>query len=95
MARREINLDEETDRILEEFAREYEGGPDEALADLLHAHESIETFVEQCEEAHRETPLAQLEGGARGFREGRSTSWDEVKRRNSIAVIIPAANRQA
>jgi hypothetical protein len=63
MARREINLDEETDRILEEFAREY---------------------VEQCEEAHRETLLAQLERGTRGFREGRATSWDEVKRRNNL-----------
>jgi hypothetical protein len=84
VARREINLDEETDRILEEFAREYEGGPDEALADLLHAHKSIETFVEQCEEAHRETLLAQVERGTRGFSEGRATSWDEVKRRNNL-----------
>jgi hypothetical protein len=63
VVRREIKLDQETDRILEEFARECEGGPDEALADLLHAHKSIGTFVEQCEEAHRETLLAQLERG--------------------------------
>lgn len=82
--RREINLDEETDRILEEFAQEYEGGPDEALSDLLHAHKSIETFVEQCEEGHRETLLEQLEPGKRGFKEGRAASWDEVKRRNNL-----------
>jgi hypothetical protein len=28
--------------------------------------------------------LAQKERGERGFREGRFTSWDEVKRRNNL-----------
>ena len=60
MARREINLDDETGQI------------------------PIETFVEQCEEEHHEMLLAQLERGTRGFREGRATYWDEVKRRNNL-----------
>ena len=81
MVRREINLDEETDRILEEFAREYEGGLAEALTDLVHARESIENCVEQCEEAHREMLLAQLE---RGALEEPATPWDEVKRRSGL-----------
>ena len=56
----------------------------EALADLLQAHQSIEAFVEECEEAHQDSLLAQKERGERGFREGRLTTWDEVKRRNDL-----------
>jgi hypothetical protein len=56
----------------------------EALADLLQAHQSVEAFVEECEEAHQDSLLAQKERGERGFREGRLTTWDEVKRRNDL-----------
>jgi hypothetical protein len=55
-----------------------------ALADLLHAHESVEAFVEECEDAHRDSPLAQKKRAERGFREGRFTTCDEVKRRNDL-----------
>ncbi len=55
-----------------------------ALADLVHAHESIETFVEQCEEAHRAALLAQVVRSERAFREGRVTTWDEVRRRHRL-----------
>ena len=90
MARREINLDEETGRILEEFARECEGGPDEALSGLLHAHKSIESFVEQCEEAHRETTVLFADGLPEIFADY-SVSSIEIR----IAAISPAAMRQA
>jgi hypothetical protein len=51
---------------------------------LIHAHESLEAFVDQGEESHRDTLRAQLERSERGFREGRFTPWDEVKRRNRL-----------
>jgi hypothetical protein len=84
MIRRQIDLDEESDRILSGLARDYHGDLGEALADLLQAHQSVETFVEECEEAHQDSLLAQKERGERGFREGRFTTWDEVKRRNDL-----------
>jgi hypothetical protein len=84
MVRRQIDFDEETDRILSELALDFEGDVGRALADLVHAHESIETFVEQCEEAHRAALLAQRERSERAFREGRVTTWDEVRRRNRL-----------
>jgi hypothetical protein len=69
MVRREIEIDEESDRI---------------LAGLLQSHQSVEASVESCEDAHRDSLLAQKDRGERGFREGRFTTWDEVKRRNDL-----------
>ena len=84
MVRREIDFDEETDQILKKLAQECNSGLGEVVADLVHAHEGIEAFVEQCEEAHRASLLDQVERGKRGFHERRFTSWDEVKRRNGL-----------
>ena len=84
MVCRQIDLDEESDRILSGLARDYQGDLGRALGDLLHAHQSVEAFVEVCEEAHRDSLLIQKERGERGFREGRFTTWDEVKRRNDL-----------
>lgn len=84
MACRQIDLDEESDRILSGLAQNYQGDLGKALGDLLRAHESIEAFVAVCEEDHRDALLAQRERGERGFREGRFTTWDEVKRRNDL-----------
>jgi len=84
MVRRQIEFDEDTDRILAELAREYQGDLGKALTDLVHAHASVATFVEQCEEAQRGALLAQRERAERGFAEGRFTSWEDVKRRNRL-----------
>ena len=81
---RQIDLDEESDRILSGLAQDYEGDLGQALSDLLQAHLSVEAFMDECEEAHRDSLLAQRERGERGFREGRFTTWDEVKRRNNL-----------
>lgn len=84
MVRRQIDFDDQTDRILAELARDYEGDVARALADLVHAHQSLEAYVEQSEEVYRTSLLTQLERAERGFREGRFTTWDEVKRRNKL-----------
>jgi hypothetical protein len=84
MASRQVDFDAETDRILAEIADAYEGDVSRALADLIHAHESLESFVGQCEEAHRDLLTDQLERAEQGFREGRFTPWDEIKRRSGL-----------
>ena len=84
MVRRQIDFDEETDRMLAELARDYEGDLGRTLSELVHAHESLETFVEESEEVHRASLLAQVERAERGFRAGRFTTWEEVKRRNRL-----------
>ena len=71
MVHREFDVNEETDRMLAELARDYEGVMGKALAD-------------QCEETNRTSLLAQVDRAQRGFREGRFTAWDDLKRRNSL-----------
>jgi hypothetical protein len=84
MVRRQIDLDEESDRILSGLAEDYQGDLGKALADLLRAHQGVEAFVDGCEEAHWDSLFAQKERAERGFREGRFTTWDEVKSRNDL-----------
>jgi hypothetical protein len=84
MVRRQIDLDEESDRILSRLAADYQGDLGKTVADLLRAHESVESFVEDCEETQRDSLLAQKERAERGFREGRFTAWDEVKRHHDL-----------
>jgi hypothetical protein len=84
MVRRQIDFDEDTDCILAELARDYQGDLGKAVADLVHAHAGLEAFVEKCEEAQRSSLLAQVERAERGFAEGRFTNREEVRRRNGL-----------
>ena len=84
MIRHEIELDDDTDRILADIAGDYPGGINEAVAELVRSHAGIEDLVEQCEEAHADSLQQQRDRAERGFREGRFTMWDEVKRRNGL-----------
>lgn len=59
MVRREIEIDEDTDRLLTELASEYKGDLNFALADLVHAREGWEEFAERSEAA-QESALRSL-----------------------------------
>jgi hypothetical protein len=84
MVRREIEIDEETDRILAELASEYEGNLGDALADLVHAHEGLEDFADKSESA-QENELHTLRDSAEvDFRERRAVTWEDVKTRNGL-----------
>ena len=84
MVHRQIDCDEDTDRKLGELARDCDGDLGQTLAGLVRAHESVEAFVDEVEEVHRSSLIAQLERAERSFREGTFTTWDEVKRRNGL-----------
>ncbi|MGO4882949.1 MAG: hypothetical protein ACLP59_19335 [Bryobacteraceae bacterium] len=81
---RQIDFDEDTDRILTELAEEHQGNLGEALTDLVHAHAAIEAFLEECEEAQGMPLRTQVERAESGFSEGRFTDWEDVKRRNRL-----------
>ena len=84
MVRREIEIDEETDRILTELASEYKGDLSLALSELIHAHEGLERFAERSEAAH-EGALRSLRARAEAdFREGRTVAWEDVKATNRL-----------
>jgi predicted transcriptional regulator len=71
---RQIEIDEDTDRILGELAQAHEGDLSKVLAD----------FLDETEEIHNSALSAQVERAERGFREGRFTTWDKVKQRNCL-----------
>ena len=84
MVRREIEIDEDTNRLLTELASEYEGDLNLALADLVRSREGLEEFAERSEAAH-ESALRDLRDKAEvDFREGRTITWEEVKARNGL-----------
>lgn len=84
MVRRQIDLDEESDQILARLAEDYEGDLGKALGNLLHAHESMEDFVDLCEQAHEDRLLTPKERVERRSDEGRFTVWEAVKRRHNL-----------
>ena len=84
MASRQIVLDDESDRILVQLAREYGGDVDRALGDVIKAHGSLESLAELSELAQGDRLVAQRDRAERGFREGRFTTWDDLKRTSGL-----------
>jgi hypothetical protein len=84
MVRREIEIDEDTNRLLTELASEYKGDLSLALADLVRAREGLEEFAERSEAAHESKLLAMRDRSEADFGEGRTVTWDDVKTRNGL-----------
>ena len=80
----QIEIDEETDRILTDLAAGYGGDRSQALIDLIHSRQPSEDELEEIERIHHDSLVMQLERSERGYREGRFTTWEEVKRRNGL-----------
>ena len=84
MVRREIEIDEDTNRLLSELASEYEGDLGLALADLVRAREGLEKFAERSESAHEGNLLAMRDRSESDVRAGRTMTWEDVKVRNGL-----------
>lgn len=81
MISRNIEFDEETDRILTALATDYDGDRGKALADLIRTSETQEAFATECEEFHHDLLLTQRTRSEESFRQGRGTDWQIVKQR--------------
>jgi hypothetical protein len=84
MVRREIEIDEETDRLLTELAFEYEGDLSLALADLVHTREGLEEIADRSEAEHESELRVMRDRSEADFREGRTVSWEDVKARSGL-----------
>ena len=82
--RREIEIDEETDRIFTNLATDYKGDLSLALADLVHARAGLQEFAERSEVAHENALRALRDRSEGDFREGRTVSWEDVKANNGL-----------
>lgn len=84
MRRRQILLDEESDRILKSMAAPYAGNKSLAVREALKMHNTLDALLDEIERSHAPELRRQKERSEQGFRQGKSTSWDEVKRRNRL-----------
>jgi len=84
MAIRKIQLTPEADTILDSMAEPYGGDTDRALSELLIAHESVESFLDEFEAGNEAELLRQRDASERDFAEGHIVSWDRVKRKNGL-----------
>jgi hypothetical protein len=84
MVRREIEIDEDTNRLLTELASEYKGDLSRALADLVRAREGLEELADRSEAAHENALRTQRDRSEAGFPERRTVTWEDVKARSGL-----------
>ncbi len=84
MVRRQIVLDDETDRMLASLAQQHSGNVNAAISDLLHHHQTVETILDEHESLVQDSLTRQKLRSEAGFREGRSSSWTDVKQQNNL-----------
>jgi hypothetical protein len=84
MAVRQVRLSPEAEPILDSVAASFGGDAGIALSELLIAHESIESFLDEMEGANSEELTGQRDRSTREFREGRTVSWEQVKLDNGL-----------
>ena len=84
MAVHQVRLSPEAEPILDSVAASFGGDAGLALSELLIAHESIESFLDEMESSSAEELIRQRDRSALEFREGRSVSWEKVKLDNGL-----------
>ena len=52
--------------------------------EFIRAHQPTEDEQDEAERIHHDSLVMQSERSEREFREGRFTTWEEVKRRNGL-----------
>ena len=84
MVRREIEIDEDLDRMLTKLALEYQGNVNSALTALINGHDALEAFADESEAANQAALSTLRDKAEADFREGRIIDWEDVKSRNGL-----------
>jgi hypothetical protein len=84
LAVRPLQLSSEADPILDSAAAAFGGAPSLAVSELLVAHESIESFLDEVESLNAEDLIRQRDRSAREFRDRFAVSWEEIKLKNGL-----------
>jgi hypothetical protein len=84
MALRQFELTPEAEPILDSVAASFGGDTRLALSELLIAHESIESFLDEMESSPSAELIRQRERSAREFQDGLTVSWEQVKLNNGL-----------
>jgi predicted transcriptional regulator len=81
MKRRQILLDDETDRILDQLAQLHSGDRSRAIREALKMHRTMEGMLDELEALYADELKRQKERSEREFREGNVVTLEEMKRR--------------
>lgn len=84
MKRRQILLDKQSDRILDEMAQVHSGNRSLAIREALKTHETVESMLEEIERIYGAELRRQKSRSERSFRLGTAVPWEQVKRRNRL-----------
>lgn len=84
MATRHVELSAEADPILDSIADSYGGDPGAALSELLIAHESIESFLDEIESQNAAELIRQRDTASLEFGERRGIPWEQIKLENKL-----------
>jgi hypothetical protein len=84
MAMRQVRLSPEAEPILDSVASSFGGDAGLALSELLIAHESIESFLDEMESSCPDELTRQRDRSAREFRDGLVVPWEKVKLDNGL-----------
>jgi len=84
MVRIEIEIDEDTDRLLTELASDYKGDVGLALADLVQTRQSLEQLADRSEAAHEPALRALRDRSEDDFRHGRTVNWEDLRSRTGL-----------
>ena len=84
VALRQIRLNPEAEPILESVAVSFGGDVDLALSELLIAHESIETFLDEWESSNAQELNSQRDRSVRAFSDGLTVPRKKIKLDNGL-----------
>jgi hypothetical protein len=84
MAVRQVQLSPEAGPILDSVAQSFGGDVGLALSELLIAHESIESFLDEIETSNAEELMRQRDRSTREFQDGLAVSWERIKLNNGL-----------
>jgi hypothetical protein len=84
MAVRQVQLSPEAEPILDSVAASFGGDVGLALSELLIAHESIESFLDEMQGSNAQELTRQRNRSTREFRDGLAVSWEQVKLNNGL-----------
>ena len=81
MKRRQILLDEESDRILAELAEFHSGDRSLAVREVLRTHKTVESMLDDIERAQAPELLRQKLQSEKSFQGGTAVPLEQIKRR--------------
>ncbi|HLM98865.1 MAG TPA: hypothetical protein VK335_06265 [Bryobacteraceae bacterium] len=84
MKRRQILLDDESDRILDGMAQVHSGNRSLAVREALKTHKTVESMLREMERVHGAELRRQKARSERSFRNGTAVPWEQVKKRSRL-----------